>query len=485
MGSGARTGGALGRRRFVTHAGLLSLGALVACTGPSLGRTGLGASLQRPPSDGALARGPEVGAQAAAPTATAPSPVPAGASPELSAPAPTASAARVVEVVATPTAAAPTSTLAPPTSTPAAPTSTPAPPSPTASPTVLVYEAARLKDRLGTAQTSYAGSIAERAWNVELATRRLTGTRVAPGEVFSFNEAVGATTLKTGFKVGYGIRSSGDRPQTVPSVGGGICQVATTVFQAAFWAGLPFVERHHHLYWIPRYGQPSSGRTGMDATVDDPGVDLKFRNTTGDWIRLDGWTDDQNVGFTIVGVDPGWRVEASQPAVTNRIPTSQAPVRQYDASLPAGKELWVEHAEDGFTVRMTRRVLRGEALVDEYAFTNRYQPSRNVLLVGGRAPSPAQRAPQPAAPAAPEPTAAPPAPAAPAPAAPAPAPPAPAAPAPARPSSPPAPPPPAAVAPAPPRSATAPPPAPPAAQSAVGAAQLKAASALKAVAPKS
>jgi hypothetical protein len=277
------------------------------------------------------------------------------------------------------------------------PTNTPVPPTPTPSPTQVPYVAERLSDVLGSAQTSYAGSIPERAWNVELAAKRLNGTKIAPGELFSFNQAVGPTTLAAGFRVGYGITSNNGRPETVPSVGGGICQVATTVFQAAFWAGLPFEERHYHLYWIPRYGVAPSGRTGMDATVDDPGVDLTFRNTTNDWIRLESWVDGANVGFTLKGVDPGWKVEATQPVISSVVKTSQAPVRQYDSSMPAGKELWVEHAEDGFTVSMKRRVSLDGKLIDDWAFTNVYQPSRNVLLVGGRAPATQPVAPGPAA----------------------------------------------------------------------------------------
>ena len=91
-------------------------------------------------------------------------------------------------------ACSPASTPVPPTATPVPPTATP-PAEP--APAELVYDPARLKDTLGSAQTSYAGSISERAWNVELAAKRLDGTRVAPGATFSFNDAVGPTTTLT------------------------------------------------------------------------------------------------------------------------------------------------------------------------------------------------------------------------------------------------------------------------------------------------
>src|SRR5205823_4292954 len=80
--------------------------------------------------------------------------------------------------------------------------------------------------------TTYAGSIPERAHNVELAASRLNGTVVAPGQTFSFNEALGPQTLDQGFQWAWGIAGGAGGAQTVPSVGGGICQVATTLFRS-------------------------------------------------------------------------------------------------------------------------------------------------------------------------------------------------------------------------------------------------------------
>ncbi len=276
------------------------------------------------------------------------------------------------------------------TATPAATATTVATTGPSVTPTAtpLAYDPARLKDKLGSAQTSYAGSIPERAWNVELAAKRLDGAKVPPGGIFSFNQAVGPTTLKAGFRIGYGITMSDDKPETVPSVAGGICQVATTVFQAAFWAGFPFVERHYHLYWIARYGVPPSGRVGMDATVDDPGVDLKFKNTSSDWIRLDSWFDGSNIGFVIYGVDPGWTVEVAKPKIFDVVKTTQTMVKQDDPTMPPGRELLVEHAEDGFSVTVTRLIKMNGKTLDELTYTNKYLPSRNVMLVGTKGLTP-------------------------------------------------------------------------------------------------
>ena len=367
-----------GRRWFLAAVGAAGLGGVLgACAVSSR-------SQPEPVQPPAVNAGP--GPQVAAPVQSAP---PAR---------PTASPTHEPAIRPESTRVAPTPTAVPPTPVP---TATPIPTlEPTATATPILYDPARLVDRLGSAQTSYAGSIPERAWNVELAAKRLDGTKVPPGGVFSFNQAVGPTTLKAGFKIGYGITIKDDRPETVPSVAGGICQVATTVFQAAYWAGFPFVERHHHLYWIPRYGQPPSGRTGFDATVDDPGVDLRFRNTTDDWIRLNSWFDGAHVGFVIRGVDPGWDVEVGKPRLSDVVKTSPEVVRQEDPTMPAGRQLDVEHAEDGFKVTVGRLVKLDGKVIDEYVFTNSYRPSRNVVLVGtkGATPTPAAVTPTPAPP---------------------------------------------------------------------------------------
>ena len=119
-------------------------------------------------------------------------------------------------------------------------------------------------DRLGHARSDYRFSIPNRRHNVELATARLDGTLIPPGGLCSFNAAVGAQTVANGYRDAYGIALVGGagpgtgRVATVSSVAGGICQVSTMLFQAAYRVGLPIEERNWHLYWIPGYGPPSS-----------------------------------------------------------------------------------------------------------------------------------------------------------------------------------------------------------------------------------
>ncbi|HEX7102466.1 MAG TPA: peptidoglycan binding domain-containing protein, partial [Nitrolancea sp.] len=241
-----------------------------------------------------------------------------------------------------------------------------------------------IRQQLASGQTYYGGSVANRAYNVDLAVQRANGALVPPGGTYSFVGSIGAVDLNNGYKVGYGIvATSNGSVSTVPSVGGGICQVATTLFHAAFWAGLPIVERSWHLYWIPLYGQPPSGITGLDATVDtDAGLDLKFKNTTNDWIAIQSSSDGTNVNFSIWGTDPGWTVKVDDPVVTNVVKANTQMQYEQSDQLAAGTSVLVEHAEDGFDATIHRQVLKDGKVIDDLTLKSHYLPSGNVTLQG-------------------------------------------------------------------------------------------------------
>ena len=240
-----------------------------------------------------------------------------------------------------------------------------------------------IRDVLGRGTTAYGFSLPERKNNVELATQRLNGTLIPPGEWFSFNRAVGSVSTATGYQLGYGIVLTNGAVQTVPSVGGGICQVATTVFHAAFHAGMPIGERNWHLYWMGTYGRPPSGMTGLDATVDEEaGLDFTFRNTTGGWVALETSYDGQNITMVLKGVNPGWQVQVDGPHISNIRPTDPTPIMRNDPTLPRGRRVQVESAGNGMDVVINRTVLKDGQAVDQRSFRSQYEPSHNVTLVG-------------------------------------------------------------------------------------------------------
>jgi vancomycin resistance protein YoaR len=256
-----------------------------------------------------------------------------------------------------------------------------------AAPTVTADNVAALgiKEQIEESRTTFAGSVPEKAHNIQLAAERLNGVVVPPGGLFSFNREVGPTTLETGYQWGFGITSGANGLHTVPSVAGGICQVATTLFQAFFWGGYRLEERHWHLYWIPNY--TSRDVVGLDATVDeDSDLDLQFVNTTPSAVLIQASTDADSVTFRLYGTKPDWQVAVTPAQITDRVPADPTPVVEQDATLPAGRQVAVEAAREGFTVVVTRTVTEGSD-VRTLPLKSVYQPSRNVTLVGtGGAP---------------------------------------------------------------------------------------------------
>jgi vancomycin resistance protein YoaR len=126
--------------------------------------------------------------------------------------------------------------------------------------------------------TSYPGAHFRNV-NMRRAATLINGTMIRPGETFSFNRTVGRVSSANGFTVGY-VRRDG-RP--VKDVGGGVSQVATTLFNAAFFAGLEDV--HHQPHRVYTGGYPM----GREAIVSWPGIDLRFKNTTPHGVMIQSW----------------------------------------------------------------------------------------------------------------------------------------------------------------------------------------------------
>jgi vancomycin resistance protein YoaR len=247
--------------------------------------------------------------------------------------------------------------------------------------------------------TSYAGGSAERRYNVELAAQRINGVIVPPGGIFSFNDEVGEVSYRSGYKRGWGIsRDESGGVVTIPSEGGGICQVATTVFHAVFWSGYQIVERNWHGYWIPRYGLPPKGMKGLDATIDQvydkdgrlvSETDLRFKNNTDAPLLLQARFDGKTLTVSLFGTKPDWQVKIDAPKIEKVVKADTTPVRQTDPSLAAGTELQIESAQDGFQATIVRTVSRVGKVLEQRSFVSTYRPSRNVFVSGPKPGTPA------------------------------------------------------------------------------------------------
>ena len=219
--------------------------------------------------------------------------------------------------------------------------------------------------------TDFRGSSKNRVHNLRLAAEKLDGLIIPKGAVFSFNQALGPVNEEGGYREGYVIL--GDR--TEKGVGGGVCQVSTTVFRAAFFAGLPILERKPHSYQL-RYYRP----TGLDATVYAPWVDLKFKNDTPGDLLLRTYVRGTRLFVRLFGTKDR-EVRWEGPIILEQTPP--LPPREIvDESLPPGTRKQVDWPAPGARVLVKRTVRYADGRVVEEAFPSTYKPWGAVYLVG-------------------------------------------------------------------------------------------------------
>jgi len=234
-----------------------------------------------------------------------------------------------------------------------------------------------IKELIGMGSSLFAHSIPNRIFNVNLAATRLNGIIVAPGEIFSFDNALGDVSAFTGYKQAYVIQNG----KTVLGDGGGVCQVSTTFFRALLAAGLPIIERHAHAYRVGYYEQDSP--PGIDATIYSPSVDLRFRNDTGNYILIQSVIDPsvQRLTFFLYGTSDSRKTELSTPVITNQT-SPPPPEYQDDPTRPKGSLEQTDFEAWGANVYFTRTVTKdGQNLISE-RFDSNYQPWKAVYIRG-------------------------------------------------------------------------------------------------------
>jgi len=234
-----------------------------------------------------------------------------------------------------------------------------------------------IKELLGRGSSLFQGSIASRIHNIVLASSRLNGILVAPGEIFSFNDSLGDVSAYTGYQPAYIIKEG----RTVLGDGGGVCQVSTTLFRAVLQAGLPIMERHAHAYRVHYYEEDSPA--GFDATVFSPSVDLKFKNDTPAYILIQSKVDTKNLTlvFDLYGTFDGRKVEISKPKIWD-VSAPPPPLYQDDPTLPFGKIKQVDFESWGAKASFNYKVILGDRVLEDEIFYSNYRPWQAVYLRG-------------------------------------------------------------------------------------------------------
>lgn len=232
--------------------------------------------------------------------------------------------------------------------------------------------------------TYFYGSSPERMHNIQLAGSKFNGYLVAPGEVFSMVQVLGDISLENGYleaPIIFGNR-------TIQGVGGGVCQVSTTLFRTVFFAGYPIVERYPHSYRVYYYELEASGRAnprwaGLDATVYVPVVDFKFKNDTPYWILMEVEVNipHRYIRWRLYSTSDGREVVWRTTGVQDREPP---PPPRYieNPELEPGEVRQTDWPVEGGVVTVTRWVYRDGELLYEDVFTTRYRPWPAVCEYG-------------------------------------------------------------------------------------------------------
>lgn len=225
--------------------------------------------------------------------------------------------------------------------------------------------------------TYFTGSTLNRRHNIALSASKFDGIIIAPGEEFSFNYFLGELSEAAGYRDGNIIFGG----RTILGIGGGVCQVSTTIFRAAFSGGYAITERNSHGYRVGYYEQRNQP-PGLDAAIWVPDRDFRFQNNTPYhlMIAIGYYPNEDALQFRIYST-PHWRAEIQDPIIRNV--TDALPTRfEANRDLQMGQELQVDYAAQGADVTVYRRIydMEGNFVREDYTFTH-YLPWGAIIQV--------------------------------------------------------------------------------------------------------
>ncbi|HHD92378.1 MAG TPA: hypothetical protein ENL06_02005 [Candidatus Portnoybacteria bacterium] len=163
-----------------------------------------------------------------------------------------------------------------------------------------------IKDLLAVGESSFSGSPLNRIHNIKIGASKVSGLLIKPNEEFSFNQILGGVTKENGYLPELVIKNH----QVIPELGGGLCQVSTTVFRAAVRAGLIITERQPHAFPVVYYNPQ-----GFDATVYNNSPDLKFVNNTPNYLLIQTKIKNNHLYVYLYGTNDDREVKVIGPKV--------------------------------------------------------------------------------------------------------------------------------------------------------------------------
>jgi vancomycin resistance protein YoaR len=228
------------------------------------------------------------------------------------------------------------------------------------------------------AKTYFAGSSNERIRNIRTASAAFHGLLVAPGATLSMADALGDISLDAGYAEALIIIGN----RTVKGVGGGVCQVSTTLFRAVFYGGYQIDERHPHAYRVGYYEQgPNSPGPGLDATVFAPLVDFRFTNDTDHWLLMETYVYGNTLEWKFYSTKDG-RVVSWETTGAQNVVEAPEPLYKENPELPEGKIKQVDYEADGADITVTRTVMHDGQVLHNDVIRTHYLPWRAIYEYG-------------------------------------------------------------------------------------------------------
>lgn len=229
-----------------------------------------------------------------------------------------------------------------------------------------------INGRISTFSTVFNAEDVNRSDNLVVASRAINGTLLLPGEVFSLNKALGPRVIERGYKEAPVIIDN----KLVPALGGGICQVATTLYNAVLRADITIVERYHHSFPVA-YVPP-----GQDATISGDVLDLKFKNSTQYPIYIESYIEGNRLIINLYGhvENPSRWVD-----IQSEIVEKYEPSVKYieDPNLPEGEVIEEVKPQTGYKVNVYRLTYENGKLVKkEFLYRDLYKPVDGVIKKG-------------------------------------------------------------------------------------------------------
>lgn len=234
----------------------------------------------------------------------------------------------------------------------------------------------QLNQVLGTYSTEFNPDFHDRVHNLQIASNALHNVIVYPGQNFSFNTWVGPRLTETGYKeapvILYG--------KLVPGIGGGVCQVTTTLYNAVILANLKIVQRTNHtlpINYVP---------LGRDATVDYNGIDFIFENTLDTPVLLATIVDPPYMRVAVLGKKTDWQAVEIQTEIQRTYPFKKE--EKSVATLAQGERLKEQEGRDGYKIALWRIVRYPDGTEKKHLENTSIYPSRPEKYKVGPSPEP-------------------------------------------------------------------------------------------------